>query len=467
LGGSSGFRLRAGSNDRSSRRRTGRRAVLVAGLALAAALTITPAATAATATFYPTADAYVSSVRPEQNYGWSPTYRLDGSPVRRAYLRFNVVLPIGAVVTRTTLRLNFNYPSSSGFSVVTGASNTWDEQSLTFVNRPLLTGTTQIDVPSIASGWNSVALPPIQPGQVTFALTRTSAEARSIYSKEAALDPQLVVDYRPHAQLTPPLRAAFYYPWFPETWTVNGAHVFYRPLRGYYDSSSTTVVDDHIRALTRAKTRVAIASWWGSGTHDEARRINLLLDRTQALGSGLRVALYHEQEGYGNPSISEIRSDLAYAKRYAEHPAYAYVNGKPVIFVYSAGDISCELADRWRQAAGDRWYVSLKVFPGYQLCSAQPDTWHQYAPALVTDRQPGYSYAISPGFWRADELAPRLGRDLLRWKESVRGMVASGDPWQLVTTFNEWGEGTAIEEAAEWQTAGDGTYLDALATDGR
>jgi hypothetical protein len=38
-------------------------------------------------------------------------------------------------------------------------------------------------------------------------------------------------------------------------------------------------------------------------------------------------------------------------------------------------------------------------------------------------------------------------------------MVASGEPWQLITTFDEWGEGTSIEPASEWGMA----YLDALA----
>jgi hypothetical protein len=42
-------------------------------------------------------------------------------------------------------------------------------------------------------------------------------------------------------------------------------------------------------------------------------------------------------------------------------------------------------------------------------------------------------------------------------------MVASKEPWQLVTTFNEWTEGTAIESAQEWASpSGYGTYLDAL-----
>jgi hypothetical protein len=46
-------------------------------------------------------------------------------------------------------------------------------------------------------------------------------------------------------------------------------------------------------------------------------------------------------------------------------------------------------------------------------------------------------------------------------------MVASGAPWQLVTTFNEWGEGTSVESAVEWDTAsGYGAYLDALHRNG-
>jgi hypothetical protein len=47
-------------------------------------------------------------------------------------------------------------------------------------------------------------------------------------------------------------------------------------------------------------------------------------------------------------------------------------------------------------------------------------------------------------------------------------MVASGAPWQLVTTFNEWGEGTAVESAEEWaSSSGYGDYLDALHRNGQ
>jgi hypothetical protein len=46
-------------------------------------------------------------------------------------------------------------------------------------------------------------------------------------------------------------------------------------------------------------------------------------------------------------------------------------------------------------------------------------------------------------------------------------MIASAAPWQLVTTFSEWGEGTSVEDATEWQsTSGYGGYLDALHNNG-
>jgi chitodextrinase len=80
---------------------------------------------------------------------------------------------------------------------------------------------------------------------------------------------------------------------------------------------------------------------------------------------------------------------------------------------------------------------------------------------------PPHSYNISPGFWLANEATPRLARDPLRWLQNVKDMVASGARWQLVTSFNEWGEGTAIESATEWASAsGYGSYLDALNSNG-
>lgn len=262
-----------------------------------------------------------------------------------------------------------------------------------------------------------------------------------------------------------PARAAFYYPWFPETWAVNGTEVSALPVLDYYSSDDVAVIEAHIKALAHAKIEVAIASWWGVGTHYEQERIPKLLEQTRGLGSPLKWTFYYEKEGQGDPSVSELQADLDYLRQAYFGPTSAVLDGKPVIFVYNADDVGCEVAERWRAAAAD-WYVVLKVFPGYRDCAAQPSSWHQYGPAEAADQQVGFSYSISPGFWRADEPAPRLPRNLDRWRQNIREMVAAGDPWQLVTTFNEWGEGTAVEEAAAWENGSYGVYLDALASDG-
>jgi hypothetical protein len=266
------------------------------------------------------------------------------------------------------------------------------------------------------------------------------------------------------AGLSFPIRATFYYPWFPETWAVRGHHVKYRPKLGYYNSSNADVVRAHIRQLQYGRFDVAIASWWGPGTHAENTRVPLLLDATSELRSPLRWALYYELEGRGNPSVAALQADLAYvAARYVRHASYARIGGKPVIFVYNANDSTCEVAERWERAAAAGWYVVLKVIPGYAGCAAQPDSWHQYGPAREASVHLPHSYNISPGFWLASEPEPRLRRDLARWQQNVRDMVASRARWQLVTSFNEWGEGTAIEDAREWETpSGYGAYLDAL-----
>lgn len=269
-------------------------------------------------------------------------------------------------------------------------------------------------------------------------------------------------------------RGAFYYPWYPQTWTVNGSHVAYHPLLGYYSSSDRSVVDRHVQWLNYANVGVAIASWFGPGSQSESTRIPLLLSRTVP---PLEWTLYYECEGNPtqgsscpsggpNPSVAAIQSDLNYASAYAGSPSYARVNGKPLIFVWSAGDSACEVADRWRQAAPN-WYVVLKLSSGYKQCPNQPDSWHQYGPSSATHHHAGYSYVISPGFKRADGAGSVLTRDINRWYQQVRDMVASGEPWQLVTTFNEWGEGTAVEAAEEWKSpSGAGLYLDALHSQG-
>jgi len=268
--------------------------------------------------------------------------------------------------------------------------------------------------------------------------------------------------------MSPPTRCLFHYAWFPETWTVNGAHVFYHPTLGYYDSSQESVIDAQLAAYyPGADALCGLVSWFGPGTHQEATRVGGLFARAQFKYSPVSFGLYYEAEGYGDPTVTQLISDLTYIRdHYTFWPNYLKRGGRPVVFVYSADDSAdiCEVATRWAAAkaafATNPPFIVLKLATGYQNCATQPDGWHQYSPGSTNQPQyhAGYGCSVSPGFWRADEATPRLARDLTRFVSDLAFCVGTGAPWQLVTTFNEWGEGTAVESATEWGT----TYLDAI-----
>jgi len=264
-----------------------------------------------------------------------------------------------------------------------------------------------------------------------------------------------------------PIRAAFYYPWFPQAWNQQGINPFsqYRPSLGYYNTNDIAVIERHIAAMQYGKIQVGIASWWGQGHHTDGHVATLLREGEKMHFSW---ALYVESEGQGDPSVEAIHSDLEYIQRqYASSSAYLKINGRFVIFVYADQNDRCGMADRWKEANTVGAYLVLKVFPGYQSCASQPDGWHQYAPASA-QRQIGMSsYTISPGFWKAGETTPRLERDIEQWNSAIQAMVAAKTDFQLICSFNEWGEGTAVESGTKWESpSGYGIYLDALHYDG-
>jgi glycosyl hydrolase family 99 len=255
-----------------------------------------------------------------------------------------------------------------------------------------------------------------------------------------------------------PLRAAFYYPWYPENFAGSGSH--YLPSAGRYNGDDPTVVDRQIADMQYAGLQAGIASWWGRGKRED-RRFALLLKEAEKLRFSWTV--YYELEGSGDPSPATLSSDLAYLRRYTSSPAFLHVNGKAVIFAYGDGTDSCAMVDRWHNADTTGFFVVLKVFGGYRDCRNQPNGWHQYAPAGGLDVQNGYSAVCSPGFWKNDTATARLARDPARFRRDATTVATSKAPFQLVTTYNEWGEGTSVESTTDWPSpSGHGVYVDIL-----
>lgn len=254
-----------------------------------------------------------------------------------------------------------------------------------------------------------------------------------------------------------PVRAAFYYPWYPENFTAGGSQ--YTASAGKYDVDKASTVDRQIKDMQYGGLQAGISSWWGAGKRED-KRLPLLMSEGSKLGFSWTV--YYENEAYADPSATEIRKNLDYLRKYSDQKTWLHVNGKPVIFVYGGGGDGCGMATRWAQAnKTEGYYVVLKVFGGYQDCANQPQGWHQYASGL--DVQKGYSAILSPGFWKNTDKQPTVPRDLDKFRKDATTVATSGEPFQLVVTYNEWGEGTAVESSTDWpSSSGHGAYIDIL-----
>jgi len=293
----------------------------------------------------------------------------------------------------------------------------------------------------------------------------------SINDGAAAVAPaqRLETTTAPRASASGRIRAAFYYPWFPEAWAQHGIDPFtnYVPVRGSYGIDAATV-RAQIAEMQYGDITLGLASWFGKGSLTERHWATMI---GAAAGTGFAWAPYYEPEGTSDPSPAQLADDLHYLRSTYGGPgsSLAALPGQGmVVFVYNADDATsaqgCATVSRWKEAEallqqqyGESVYVDLKVFPGYRTCAddAAIAGWHQYGPASAShdlSAAPGDgSYAVSPGFWKAGvpyRVAPFLVRDRVRWTGTIAAMNASGARWQLITTYNEWGEGTAIESAS-------------------
>ncbi len=157
--------------------------------------------------FEPAADAYTNASLPATNYGRATTLRVDGSPVLRSYIRFDLGALTGSVV-RARLRIFAKSTSSSGYSVYGVADNSWGETTITYNNAPPFAATPTASSGAITSGtWTELDVTPLVTGAglVSFGLATPSSTSKRLASRETgATAPQLVVTTGSSGDLEPP-----------------------------------------------------------------------------------------------------------------------------------------------------------------------------------------------------------------------------------------------------------------------
>jgi acid phosphatase type 7 len=264
-----------------------------------------------------------------------------------------------------------------------------------------------------------------------------------------------------------PMRVAALLTGYPALWGGGVPRTRYQPTAGFYSSGSLSTIARQLRALAYAKVALALVPWSGATSPSDAR-LSDVLSESQVANGVVRVALSDDREVAGNPSVKSLRADLRrIIYRFGHDPAYLRFAGKPVIFVRAGMSDGCAMVHRWHDAAAASVYLVMPAFTGWEACATIANSWYRDSPGMPTDDLPGESFSISPGAWTSTSPTPTQPRDLTVFAASVRQMVASGEPWQIVSSFNDWIAGTAVESGGGWESgSGFGTYVDALHIDG-
>lgn len=322
------------------------------------------------------------------------------------------------------------------------------------------------------------------------------------------------------AQDEPPVVVVHYMPWFQTPavsgywgwhWTMNhfdpaqtdaegrraiASHLY--PAIGPYDSRDPAVLEYHALLLRVAGVNGAVADWYGTGALYDYPLIDQATDRLfDALGdAGLSFAICYEDATLAQlvangvieagGEAAQARADLdAVAQRWAGDDRYLRLGGAPVVLNF--GPQVLHASADWEAALGGFAEAPVFVTEDHRLAPAAdgafpwPPMWAseggtltparlgQYLDAFYSEGA-GWPLAVGgawPGFhdmYAQAGVGASYGylddRGGATFAETFQRAVDAGVPLIQVATWNDFGEGTAIEPTVEFGTR----YLEQIQT---
>lgn len=284
---------------------------------------------------------------------------------------------------------------------------------------------------------------------------------------------------------------AFYYGWYGNP-SVSGSWVHWEnvetekkqignsthfPTLGAYDSNDPKVIEQHCLWAKQAGLDGFIVTWWRPNDfHDKG--LPRLLDA--AAKHGLQVCVYYEVV----PDVNDIHSivkDFGYIlNTYGNHPAYIRIQDKPVIFIYSRalGQVSMiqwvEVLDKVNKTyppgvfaiADQLSRMASRLFDGihtYNICGQLEGKPVSEIGSIVEGiYQPPFNDADSyqrltcltviPGYDDTKIRNPGINTQRFNgdsYRQQWETALKMNPHWVLVTSFNEWHEGSEIEPSEE------------------
>ncbi len=278
----------------------------------------------------------------------------------------------------------------------------------------------------------------------------------------------------PASALGEHLVLAFYYNWYDEK-SFGPRKTSDQPVTPYKSSDRATIerqVDD----AKQAGIDGFVVSWYGPrDSSDNQTELNLRTLLDVARQKNFKVAVDFETNGPFFKSRSDVQDALSsLLSTHANHPAYLKVNGKPVVFFWQNNRYSVNDWSTIRQAV-DPLHLSiwigegtnldyLRVFDGHHLYniawSSDPRatviTWGQRVREKAIELG-AFKYFVGtamPGF--DDRLTGRSG-SIYRprsngeyFRQAFTGVTQSNADWAIITSFNEWVEGSQIEPSVTY-----------------
>lgn len=304
---------------------------------------------------------------------------------------------------------------------------------------------------------------------------------------------------------TGPLVGGYYYPWYyAERWTREP--VTHTPRLGWYSSDDREVASRHVRWAREAGLDFLLVSWLTASGHEGRNLDEALLPALVA--DGLRFAILYETPlALGLPAgrpldFAESLPDGTrvgdrfvehfdqLADRYLNHPSYLRWQERPVVVVYLVRDMinAAPSVARARERLAARGLDLHLIADAVYWAPVDTMDWNllaghfQAVTAYNMYYRPDFLAAVEKQFAAADRAArgrglrlvpnampgyddtPLRGTDRVTinrrrgdfyresWNVAER-FVDPGQPFLLITSFNEWHEGTELEPSTEFGDA--------------